>query len=187
MKIIAFGHEKNVGKDTAAGFMITHLRTTRRNIKVTKKGFADKLKDVCYTFYSWAGLQVGEFYEREGNQKLKDCILPLINRTPRDIWIDVGNRLREVDPLIHIRGITKIKDCNILFVKDLRYPNEADAILEEGGYVYKVNNNRILHTSDEADDALIGYPRWSGEIDNHTTLPDFYKTCTTLCDQLFTL
>src|SRR6187549_508755 len=96
MKMIAFGHQKDVGKDTAARFVMTHLRMNSRVKKVEKHGFADKLKDVCYQLYAWAGLMPGPWYEESPEKrKLKEVVLPAIGKSPRQIWISFGNEVKD--------------------------------------------------------------------------------------------
>src|SRR4051812_22321919 len=93
-KIIAFGHRKEVGKDTAAKYLITELKLRYPGINIQKHGFADKVKDVAQQIYSWADLKSGEYYERLGNHYLKEVILPKLGKTPRQVWIGVGNGVR---------------------------------------------------------------------------------------------
>jgi|GEM_PF-6447744 len=88
--IIAFGHRKQVGKDSAAKFLCSYIRMNQNNSNCQIKGFADKVKDIAYQIYSWAGLMPGEYYESDETQKFKDIVLPAIGKTPRDLWIAVG-------------------------------------------------------------------------------------------------
>jgi hypothetical protein len=177
MKIIAFGHQKRVGKDTASGFVSTYLRVERGVRRVKKAGFADKLKDVCYQLYSWAGLQNKDYYEE--NPHMKEVVLHAIGKTPREIWISFGNEVKEatyrntwLDYLIKTSEEDKI---DWLVVSDMRFPNEADYIREAGGLVIKVTRPSVLHTSDAADDPLLTYQNWSNVIINDGTLADFYS------------
>ncbi len=94
MKILAFGHEKDVGKDTAAGFAMTITRTKNLVRRASKAGFADKLKAVCFELYGWGGLMPGPWYEEGNNRHLKEIVLPKLGKTPRRIWIDFGNSVR---------------------------------------------------------------------------------------------
>lgn len=163
---IGFGFEKYVGKDTCANLLITHLRTIKKGILVTKTGFASKLKATCYDLYSWAGLMDEEYYEQ--HPELKDVVLPAIGKSPRKIWIEFGTTVcRSIYPdtwLVY--PFEKYKTSTFLLFKDLRFPNEANAILQRGGIIFKVTNPRIARTSDVADDALINYGGWTAEIIN---------------------
>ncbi len=177
MQIIAFGHEKEVGKDTAAGFVMTYLRSNSIVRRVQKHGFADKLKDVCYQLYSWAGMMPGPWYEESAERrKLKDKKLMKLGKSPREIWIAFGNEVKNaayrdtwIDYLL--QGI----QCDFLLVSDLRFPYEADRIRGLGGKVIKIVRPSIPHTSDAADDALLNYDGWDAVISNDGSLNSFYK------------
>lgn len=173
MKIIAFGHQKRVGKDTASGFVSTHLRVERGVRKVKKAGFADKLKDVCHQIYGWAGLMSKDYYEEFPH--LKEVVLPAIGKSPREIWIAYGNEVK--DAVYHdtwLDFLLKSTQADWLIVSDMRFPNEADRIRALGGLVVKITRPSVVHTSDAADDPLLNYQDWSRIIVNDGTLADFY-------------
>lgn len=167
-KYLAFGHEKDVGKDESAKFAIQHARFSNRFKAVAKGAFADKLKQVSYDLFKWAGLQPGYYYDE--NRKAREIILPLVGMTPREIWIEVGNRMREVYPNIWIDNLLVNDKVDFLVISDLRFPNEAEEIKRRGGKVIKIERPSIPRTSDEADDALLGYTGWSDTIVNDGTL-----------------
>lgn len=182
---IAFGHRKRVGKDTAARFLRSEIRIKRHGSDIQTHGFADKLKDICYQLYSWAGLQPGDHYEEPEHNHEKDVVLPLIGKSPRQIWIDVGNGIRErvyrdtwLDYLLH-----NIK-CDICIIKDMRFPNEAEKILEKGGFVYKIERDSIVQDIDGADDPLEGFMMWSGVLKNNGTLQELNGTICKLSENL---
>ena len=103
MQIIAFGYKKGTGKDTAAQFLTTTLKTNCSGVKIKRESFAYKLKYVCWQLYSWAGLQPSSFYEQR--RDLKEVTLPLIDMSPREIWIKVGNALRDVYPDTWVKNV----------------------------------------------------------------------------------
>lgn len=176
MLAIAFGHEKDVGKDTAAQFVMNHLRSNSRFRRVQKKGFADKLKEVCYQLYSWAGLMPGPWYEESSERrKLKEVILPLIGKSPRQIWISFGNEVKAAT-YTHtwVDYLLKTTQCDFLAISDMRFPYEADRIKALGGMVVKIHRPSVPHTSDAADDPLLTYTEWDAEIYNDGDLNQFY-------------
>lgn len=167
MKILAFGHQKRVGKDTAAKFVMTHLRSTNRVRHAQKKGFADKLKQICYDLYSWAGLMPGPWYEENGNAHLKEVVLPKLGKSPRQIWIAFGNEVKNAAyPDTWIDYLLHNSNCDFLIISDMRFPNEADKIRALGGKVIKITKPDVPHTSDAADDPLLSYTNWDGHIVN---------------------
>src|SRR5437667_12260545 len=94
MKIISFGHRKNVGKDTLGRFLLTELKLRTKNLNIVKAGFADSLKNVAHDLYYWADLQDRLYYDQ--NPVQKDIILPKLGITPREIYIELGNKVREI-------------------------------------------------------------------------------------------
>lgn len=170
--ILAFGHRKKMGKDTLARFIATSLRLRSRKLNVEKRSFAAKLKSVSYSLYQWAGLLGPEYYEI--NPEAKDRILPLLKRTPRDIWIEMGQKLREMDQNIWMNAVLRNALPNILLIADLRFPHEADMVHELGGKVIKVIRTGQELTDDEADCGLEGYTHWD-EIVEASTLEQLNK------------
>lgn len=174
MLIVAFGHEKKVGKDTAAKFLMTYLRVKIPNSNIQSHSFAWKIKVECHELYNWAGLQGPDFYERVENQHLKDVVLPKLGKSPRAIWIDFGTLVaREVYPDTWLDYLWHNVACHVLIIRDLRFVNEATRIHHYGGLNIKVENNRVPHSSDKADDDLIGYTHWDCVLNNHGTLREF--------------
>lgn len=168
IKIIAFGHRKEVGKDTASKYLITELRIRRPGISVRMVGFADKVKDVAFQLFGWAGLMPGDFYEEPQNLHLKEVILPKLGKTPRQLWIGVGNGIRAATGydgtwLDYVFNHVK---CDVMVIKDMRFPTEAEGVKRAGGWVYKINCPWAPVVADGADDPLENYQGWTGEIDN---------------------
>ena len=90
MKIIAIGHYRRVGKDTFANCVIEKVRQLNPRIRVGKRSWAWKLKQICHELYAWAGLREPEYYETEPGASLREVPLPEIGKSPRQIWIDFG-------------------------------------------------------------------------------------------------
>ena len=168
MKIIAFGHQKSVGKSTAAKFLDTHIRTTYPKLKVKHSSFAGKLKDVAFQMFGWAGLQRGIYYETHYQEK--EYILPLIGKSPRDIWIAVGNKMRQIDERVWLKNAIACPNCDIIIISDLRFKNEADYIDVNGGVNVKIKRPGIDVGTDDAETSLLGYKRWHYHIINDGTL-----------------
>jgi hypothetical protein len=177
---IAFGHRKRVGKDTAAKFLISHLRTTGSKASIHKVSFAYEIKRIAHELYSWAGLEEPEYYER--NDGSRSLILPKIGKSPRDIWIDIGMAFRDIYPMTWVEACFRNHSgADIVVISDCRFPNEADYIKERGGFVVKVIRPEIEDTSDVADDAMADYDDWSYTITN-TELGAFYKEIVKFAD-----
>ncbi len=191
MKVIAFGHQKNVGKDTAARFVQTHLRSNNKARRVVKAGFADKLKDVCYQLYKWAGMMPGSWYEESSERRLlKEVILPKLGKSPRQIWISFGNEVKAAAyPDTWFDYLLQSTQADFLIVSDMRFPNEADRIRALGGVVVKIVRPSVPHTSDAADDPLLNYPNWDHVITNgiEGEMNGFYSDVITIVEGMLCL
>lgn len=174
-KIVAFGHRKRVGKDTSAKLLDTILRVEKPGIKIAKLSFASKLKDVCYQLFHWAGLKPGIFYEDERNAHLREEILPKIGKSPRQIWIEVGNKMREVYSDVWIdNALYGTPDAHVLIITDLRFKNEAEKVRVLGGRSIKLTRDSAPVSDDASDCALQDYTAWDEVIDNSGNMHELH-------------
>lgn len=175
MKIVAFGHRKNTGKDTACNLLIEHLRLKYPKLNAKKRGFADKLKEISYDLFKWTGIKEPNYYEEFPKQK--DDPLPVILSgklmTMRDIWLEIGNRMREVYEKVWIDQLLRTRNCDILFIKDLRFPSEIVELRKLNALVIKLVKPDVPETDDEADRALKDYNDWDLVIHNDGDLKSF--------------
>lgn len=172
MQIFAFGHKKFVGKDTFVRFVCEILRK-RTKLTIQRAGFADKLKATTHLLYAWAGHQDPSYYEHNPKHK-NDMLLPL-GKTVRDLWIEFGNHCRQYDENIWVNPLLKHHQADILFITDLRYPNEVEQIKNAGGNIIKIENNNVVKTDDVADCALDHFTDWDDVITNNETLKELYE------------
>lgn len=182
MHIIGFGHRKHVGKDTAARFLCTQYRLHYKGSNVITKGFAVKLKEICYELYRWAGMRSPEYYEQ--NPEEKEEYLELIGKTVRQIWIEVGNKLRDVYIGTWLDYLLSGTKADLLIIPDVRYFNEVNAIKLKGGFVIKIDRPYVPHTNDIADRNLADYDKWDAIINNNGDLGYLYTNVITTCQEL---
>lgn len=186
-KVIAFGRRKQVGKDTAARFLKSYLCTRFKGLDIKIVGFADKIKEQTYELYSWAGLMPGYWYEEgEPGQKLKDVILPKLGKSPRKIWIDYGNGIRDCvyEPTWAHYILYNIR-ADVIIIKDLRFPTEAEMIREGGGYPIEIDNPRVPDEDDGADEPLRHYQGWFDRVLNDSTYDVFHKRVIQLAEKIW--
>lgn len=188
-QVIAFGHRRRVGKDTAATYLSSQLRRTTQK-HVVLRSFARKLKEVCHDLYGWAGLENAEFYERPENDGKREEILPAIGKSPREIWINFGTLVaRNVhggtwcDWMLKSKGGTL--DCDVLIITDLRFPNEVEAVRQVGGVLVKVTRDSVEQTDDVADGALKDFDDWDYVIHNNDSINDLFAKVDGLRETLF--
>lgn len=163
LKIIGLGHYKRTGKDSLARATVVAGGLMSPPCLIKHVSFAKALKEVCHQLYSWDGLQGPLFYETKTGEKLKEVVLPTIGKSPRQIWIDFGQAVRDCVYSATWRDcVTQRRYQNVhgIIISDVRFPNEAEAIKSAGGLLVKVIRPKFKPGSDYADQALVGYDGW---------------------------
>ena len=166
--IVGFGHRRRVGKDTLADLVRKHL-AMNSDLRAERVSFARRLKQTAYKLFLYAGLQDPDFYDVHPERR--EVPLPEIGKSPRDLWIEMGNRLRDVDPDIWIRNALDDPprpEADVVLVSDVRYPNEAAYIRKRLGLLVKVVRPGVSDSDDIADSALAGLPdgKWDKVVVN---------------------
>jgi len=153
---IAFGSNARVGKSEASNYLVSKNEGVVLN-------FSDPVYDIMY--YTQRVCGFSEIKDRD--------LLRLIGTWARnkdaDTWVN-----------ILINKILHINNKNI-FVSDVRFPNEYDALKKLGFLIVKIersgNENLRNH---ESETALEGY-EWDFIIDNNGSLEDFHDKLDKLC------
>lgn len=171
--ILGFGHQKCVGKDELVKFCIDIFRPMSGRKRLVRRGFADRVYDVCNSLYGWAGFQPRIYYAE--NPKAKNDVLEN-GKTVRQMLIEIGTPvMRAYDPDVWINAALKPKDFDVLFINDLRFPNEFEAVRKMGGHLIRVSRPGLEEPTDVADTALNGYHQpWDMYIENCGTLSDLH-------------
>ena len=153
--LIAFGHRKAVGKDLTARL----LQESGLFKEINVISFAEIMKDKAYELFADLGLQLPNHYEIFRDEK--EQMLPLIHKTPRELYIEYGMAIREIWPnvWIHHAMTQVIPDPSVLNIfTDLRFENEFRAIKDAGGHCIRIDRDSVPITDDEADVALSWLP-----------------------------
>lgn len=170
--------KKRVGKDTFAAVLVEEFGFAR-------VAFADPLKEMALTIdpivhvgYGWDddGLAygLGELVEQHGWEAVKDHY-PAARRFLQRL----GDGVRQFDPEFWVRaGMAQAEDLrtesttlyawaeneiakigpNPVVITDVRYPNEADAIREAGGLLFRITRPGVDDGDTHASEtALDGY------------------------------
>lgn len=166
LPILAFGCSSRVGKDTAARAVCAAIRGAER------VAFAAHLKAVSAQLFGAYGLRGEDYYERHPEKRTQK--LPKLNKSPVQLWVEVGCKLREVYPDIWIDrplSETRLNPVRLLVVSDLRFPNEARRVHELGGICVRIDRPdvKLRHGS---DDELRGFGGWDAVIENTGTVAD---------------
>lgn len=172
--VVGFGHRKRVGKDLSSELLADLIFWSQPQLTVVRQGFAENLKRLCAESFGWAGLQHPEYYDSRPEAR-EEQIPALGGKTHRQVWIEVGNKLRDVHPDVWVRTLLDEVWCDVLLIPDVRYMNEVLAIREAGGILVKVERDCIPHTSDVADDSLRTFTGWDRVVKNNGTIDELQE------------
>jgi len=127
------GHARH-GKDTTADFICAHFG-------YKKKSLADPMKEACRVIFGWT--------DEHLYGALKDVIDPVFGISPRHALQTIGTQwgqfeLSKYDSFADVTG-RKLWVNSLLrgargdtVIADVRFPHEAEAIRERGGYIIMI-------------------------------------------------
>jgi hypothetical protein len=156
------------GKDTAADYLVD-------SYGFTKMSFADPMKKALITLDPMIDFGEGRAYLsqaiRVGWDELKKIsteIRPLLQRMGTEIGRNMWGEDFWVDA-----AINSIPDGSKVVFADVRFPNEARAVKELGGQVWRVERNGVgPANSHVSETALDGY-KFDKVFDNSSSIEDF--------------
>ena len=169
MIVLGLQGYSGVGKDSAFAL----LKQIMPHRKVLRVAMADKVKQIAEATYGELGLQPASYYDLHREARKRK--LPNINKTPIELWCDVGDKSREtyenvwVDHAwLQIDRLRASESPDIVCITDVRYSNEAHSIqgiMEPGirGLLCQVRNPRVLPLDTQADHAM---DNWTGIYDH---------------------
>ena len=182
--VVGFGHRKGRGKDTLAAMVKRDFEG-----RLWQTAFAKPLKDAARLLFGLTELDV-------------DCPMhkARINKfwlmTPREILQKMGS-----ESFRHVFGgdfwvkvflaqlqqrMAYKQSPEVVFVTDVRFPEEAKAIKKLGGVLVRVDRNlpKDEFDSHESETALKRYRGWDYIIDNNGTPEDLEKKAVALTKKL---
>jgi hypothetical protein len=170
--IIGLSGYAQSGKDTVAELLCLNSTYHRRS-------FADPMRDAIYKMNPFVegGNRVAELVDEYGWEVAKAN--PEVRRLLQVFGTDVGRKMFNENFWINI-ALAGLKDHHRVVISDVRFPNEADAIKQLGGQVWRINRHNHQpvngHTSEHAMDNYM----FKHVIYNDGTLDD-------LSDEVFML
>jgi len=159
-KIIAFSGRKQSGKTICSEFL-KGLLLSNGYSDVEIYNFADPLKeDICMNMF---GLSYAQCYGEDHNKnELVDAYWEDKQLTARDLMQLIGTDLfRKLNNNIWVNAlINKIKKSKlqVVIVSDCRFPNEIEAIKNNGGIVFRLNRNP--HKSEHISESILDACRY---------------------------
>ena len=179
MRLIGLSGYARSGKDEAAKVLVEEYGFTRL-------AFADKLRDVLYALdpivsvwqewdsepglvtvqtvvdrYGWNGYKE-TMYGEEVRRLLQRLGTEAGRQTLWDsIWVDAT--LHDLDP-----------NGNYV-VTDARFPNEASAIRERGGYLWRINRDGVGPANQHASEISLDNEKFDYTIWNNGSLEEYHQ------------
>lgn len=168
--IIGLGHAARVGKDTVADVL-----TVRHGYE--RLAFADALRQFVYQTND----EVRFMVDVHGWEAAK-----MAHPTVRKTLVEVGNNARQIMGAdVWIRAaFRRIEPGDRVVFTDLRYPNEAEAILDAGGVLVKVKRPGVYPLPNVADQALASFTGWDYELRNDGTIDELAEKTSRLIRHL---
>lgn len=165
--IIAFGHQKQQGKDTVCNFIQKHCSEEPGDIVV--KSLAEKLYEICYDLHP--EFHSKKHYDMYPEQKEQPFSTGL---TPRQTLISLGQTMKSLfgrDCWVKAL-LTEEYTVRDLLISDLRFKEEADYLKRSmGNQVVFVKVIRTqIHNPDEADIDLCNWDGWNYVLMNSGNL-----------------
>lgn len=182
MKILAFGHKSRTGKDTSTKFLVDLAKQRRPELRVERRAFADKVKDIAYQLYQHHGLQPGPYYDEF--PEARAIKLPLLNMDPVEVWVATGNKFREIYAETWVDFVLLDCSADIVIISDLRYPNEAKRVMQLGGLCLKMEKEDAPIRNTVADNALNGFDSWYHVFRNNGSKQQLESSLTNFIDKL---
>ena len=192
--IIGIGCCSNAGKDTLADFIVDILSKFPIRRKISKKSFAFLGKDLCFQIFGIYGLKTRQHYDLTETRAERDQIIPLLGKTPVQIWVTVGNTIRQIYPYYWIDALFKeaesllYKESGVekyLIIPDVRFLNEAQAIRNRQGFLIKVESDRAIVKS-ESDQDIPSDFCWDEIVRNYSTKDALRKEAERICEVIKT-
>lgn len=178
--IIALGHRSGHGKDTFAEIFQEILGKD----KVYIRSWADAVKETAQKLYGHLGLRDRNFYNTREGREIRNFKLPKIDLTPVEIWVKVGEGMREIywdtwkDQLLNY--YSSLPPDTILIVPDTRHINEADS----ADYTIRVVNPRVPDRSGLSIDHILQTYDFHCTIINDGTLEEYKKSINDFIEDL---
>ena len=159
------------GKDTVANYII-------ENYGYTKASFAQPIREALVNLNP--NINVGESNQASlatsvrllGWEQLKDIsvdVRPLMQR----LGTEVGREMFGEDFWVDT-ALDRIPDGSKVVFSDVRYPNEANAVRDFGGKIYRIDRAGVGPANEHASETALNDYDFDDRIDNSGTVEELY-------------
>jgi len=131
------------------------------------------------------GLKQASFYENESGRAARSVPLPVIWKTPLELWVQMANFIHSIHPLTNIEALFAIipPDADVVIIGDQRRHDETEWLKARGAYLVNVQRPGRVPISN-IDMELISYAGWNDWIHNDTDLNDLELKVKVICERL---
>ena len=130
MKIILISAKARHGKDSVAEILKKLMEQNNKKVLITH--YADLLKYICKTFFSWNGIK-----DDKGRSILQRVGTDTIRKQNPDYWVEFISGFLKMFP----------NEWDVVIIPDCRFPNEITQMLLDGWDVFTVRVNRLNYES----------------------------------------
>jgi energy-coupling factor transporter ATP-binding protein EcfA2 len=170
--LIGLSGRRGSGKDTVAR-ILQELQPER---EWQIRSFGDSIKAVCAAL---TGEATAPYYTQEGKAEL----VPTFHRTRGEMLQQVGQALREWEPLVWVDAFFAALPPNaFVLVPDVRFANEADPIRARGGLMLRIEGDPLQQRGDGTRDdnhpseiAMDDYAHFDALLHNTGSLEDLAR------------
>lgn len=170
------------GKDTVAGMLIEH--------GWTRFAFADKLKEAVKRLnpaVEWSQyngvLTVQDALDEHGPERTKE-LFPEYRRLLQVMGTEVGRDMFGENFWVE-QALREVQDGDFAVFTDCRFPNEAKAIKERGGEVWRINRPGFGPVNSHASETSLDLWMFDRVIENDGDLTALEMKVTTALSALF--
>lgn len=126
----------------------------RLNPRITVNEVVNTALRIGVDIYGWEGLKdrspdIRGLLQRFGTEVGREMF-------DENFWVDYA--------------LNSIEDGSKVVISDVRYPNEADAIRELGGKVYRVERDGVFPANEHASEHALDTYKFDGKIQNNGTI-----------------
>ena len=179
--LIGLSGRRGSGKDTVAR-ILQELQPERQ---WQIRSFGDSIKGVCAAL---TGEAVAPYYTQAGKAEL----LPTFHRTRGEMLQQVGQALREWEPLVWVDAFfAALPPDTFVLVPDIRFANEADPLRARGGLMLCVEGDPLQQRGDGTRDdnhpsevAMDDYPHFDFTLHNTGSVEDLKRQVRELLKQV---
>lgn len=175
--IVGISGKARSGKDTFAEMLAAQLNKGAHPPFVMM-AFANELKLRCQAAFDLSYEQLWGDDKEKVDERYQKQMQANVHWTAREIMQEYGAFYRSIDGEFWIKNLFKVaadKGYNNVIVTDVRYINEADYILNKGGYVIRVereNKDDVHNMQHPSEVQLDGYNRFDFVVNNNGTLEE---------------